>query len=318
MHARTVAVALITLTAAVFATAGRADARVELPVSFEGNAIVFTPRLAGGAPMRVLLDSGGYDLIEPAAVTRLALATTPMKLGTADRATVAFPPFRSDAAIPAPSTRWLVARPNVFASTFALDLDGTLGASWFLDHTLTVDYPHRSAALPDAPPAGATRVPLVVAQSPPLPGLPPEALALVDVTVAGETLTMLLDTGATARIDAALRARMPDAAPVRQICFADAALVARWHGAHPDWEYAAAGAQVPEDDGLRTAAMIRVPSVAVAGRAAPPTWFLARPDDNFAELSRRLRRTVAGDLGGDALRAWRVTFDLGKEQMFLE
>jgi hypothetical protein len=318
MHARAVVVALVALAAAALVTPGRAGARTELPVSLEGNAIVFTPRLAGGAPMRILLDSGGYDLIEPGAVARLALATTPMKLGTADRATVAFPPFRSDAAIPVPATRWLVARPNVFTGTFALDLDATLGASWFLDHTVTVDYPHRTAALPDAAPAGATRVPLVVAQSPPLPGLPPEALALVDVTVAGETLTMLLDTGATARIGAALRARMPDAAPVRQICFADAAVVARWHAAHPDWDYAATGAQVPEDDGLRTAPMIRVPAVTVAGRPSPPTWFLARPDDNFAQLSRRLQRTVAGDLGGDALRAWRVTFDLGKEQMFLE
>ena len=50
----------------------------------------------------------------------------------------------------------------------------------------------------------------------------------------------------------------------------------------------------------------------------PPTRFLARSDDNLAALSRRLSRPVSGDLGGDALRAWRVTFDLGKGQMFLE
>jgi hypothetical protein len=295
-------------------------ATIPLPAVFEGNAVVLTPQTAAnGATVRILADSGGYDLIEPSAVTRLALDSTPLKLGSADRATVAFPAFRSNASFPAPSTRWLVARPNVFATTFALAVDATLGPSWFADRLVQVDYPGRRVAVLDAAPAGATAVPLVVARGRPAAvELPPEMLALVDVAIAGETLTMLLDTGATARIDATLRDRMPDAAPVRQVSFADAALVARWHAAHPDWDYAAAGAQVPEDDGFHSTALIRVPALAVGGRTARPTWFLARPDDNLAQLTKRLGRTISGDLGGDALRAWRVTFDLAHERLLLE
>ena len=57
----------------------------------------------------------------------------------------------------------------------------------------------------------------------------------------------------------------------------------------------------------------------VGGAEAAPVWFVERRDAaTFSDLTRRLRTDVVGGLGGDALRRWRVTFDLRRERLVLE
>ncbi len=300
-----------------------ADARstppvVPLAAALDGNVIVLRPVLEDGRSLRVLADTGGYDSIAPAAVRRFGFAATPVVLGGKERQSVVFPPFRGSG-VGAPATRWLVARPEAFASTFALELDGTLGPAWFLSHRVTIDYVRRSVELDDAVPAHAERVGLLVQVGPaPVPELPRSALALVDVRIDGAPLTMLLDTGSTAIVAPRLRDRMPDRAVVRQISFVDDGLLERWHRAHTDWPYDARGASIAAAGGAREVAVIRVPAVQIGTRSSPPVWFAARPAGEFKELSDRMKRHVSGDLSGDALRAWRVTFDFAGDALWLE
>ena len=63
---------------------------------------------------------------------------------------------------------------------------------------------------------------------------------------------------------------------------------------------------------------ILVPALRVGTAAAAPTWFAGRRDPStFAALSKQLGKPVAGDLGGDALRTWRVTFDFKNERLIV-
>jgi hypothetical protein len=286
-----------------------------LPGSVAGNVVILTPQDAQHRRLRVLVDSGGYDLIDGAAADALGFQRSPIELGGKPRFTVAFPAWMR-VSVPAPETAWLVARDGVLREGFAPEIDATLGPSWLLDHTITVDYPHQMIELARRDEAG-TAVPLTVGIGrATLASLPPTGLATVDVSVGGAPLTLLLDTGATARVLPAAQPLMPDAAPVHQVCLVETTLLATWHRVHPDWKYVESAFDVAGD--APAAPAILVPDLRVGKELASPTWFVARRDaSTFATLSKQMRKTVSGDLGGDALRRWRVTFDFKNERLLL-
>jgi hypothetical protein len=297
------------------ATAPSLPPGTRLPGTVAGNVVILTPQDARHRRLRVLVDSGGYDLIDGTAADALGLQRSPIELGGKPRFTVAFPEWMRTT-VPAPETAWLIARDGVLRDGFALELDATLGPSWLLDHPITVDYPHGTIELARSDEAG-TAVPLTVGVGrAAIPSLPPTGLATIDVSVGGSPLTLLLDTGATARVLPGATSLMPDAAPVRQVCLAETNLLATWHRVHPEWRYMEAAFDVAGD--APAAPAILVPDLRVGNLLASPTWFVARRDaSTFAALSTQTRKTVSGDLGGDALRRWRVTFDLKNERLLL-
>ncbi|MBV8370028.1 MAG: hypothetical protein JO036_14035 [Candidatus Eremiobacteraeota bacterium] len=282
-----------------------------------GNVVVLTPADAVHRTLRVLLDTGGFDLIESDAVTRFGLERVPIELRSGRRETVVFPDWIGTS-FPPPATRWLVARPNALRDGFAAPVDATLGPAYLLEHTLTVDYPHRTIAL-GTPPDGGAAVPLTLAVGrPAAEGVPPEVYALVGVNVAGEALTMLLDTGATARVRDAVKRSVEDGEPIHQVCLIESAVLQRWHRAHPRWTFMESAFDVAGDRDGSASAAILVPELRIGDLRAPPTWFVERRDaSTFAALSKAFGKPVSGDLGGDALRRWRVTFDLHGERLLL-
>jgi hypothetical protein len=303
----------------LLALAAPAAAHTRLPGTVSGNVVILTPEDAAHRQVRILVDSGGYDLIESDAVTRLGLARSQIELGGKKRETAAFPSW-SPPSLPAPAaTRWLIARPGALHDGFAPRIDATFGPSWLLDHPITVAYPHKTIESGAAPERG-TRVPLTVGVGrAAIPALPPTALVTIDVSVAGERLTMLLDTGATARVRETVKRMMPDDEPVHQVCLIEVSVLERWRHAHPSWTYAESAFDVAGDSNGAASPAILVPDLRIGAQRALPTWFVARRDaSTFAAVSKQMRKTVVGDLGGDALRRWRVTFDLKNEQLLLE
>jgi hypothetical protein len=302
---------------AVLLALASAPPATPVPGTVAGNVVVLTPADEAHRTLRVLLDTGGFDLIESDAATRFGLERAPVELRSGKRETVAFPSWIA-MSFPPPTTRWLVARPNALRDGFAPPIDATLGPAYLLEHALTVDYPHRTIEL-GGPSDGGTAVPLTLAVGrPAAAGLPPEAYALVGVTVAGEPLTMLLDTGATARVREPVKRYVDDGEPVHQICLIEGSVLHRWHRAHPRWTFAESAFDVAGDSNGAASAAILVPELRIGNLPAPPTWFVERRDaSTFAALSKALGKTVAGDLGGDALRRWRVTFDLHGERLLL-
>jgi hypothetical protein len=129
---------------------------------------------------------------------------------------------------------------------------------------------------------------------------------------------MLLDTGATARVREPAKRFLDDAEPVHQVCLIEGSVLRRWHRAHPRWAFAESAFDVAGDRNGAASAAILVPELHIGALQAPPTWFVERRDaSTFAALSKALGKTVSGDLGGDALRRWRVTFDLHGERLLL-
>jgi hypothetical protein len=309
---------IVAAFAAFLALVAPAPVASRVPGSVAGNVVILAPEDAQHRPLRILVDSGGYDLIESEAANRLGLPRLELDLGGKQREAVAFPTW-SAPSLPAPPTRWLVARPGALRDGFAPRIDATFGPAWMIDHRITVDYPKRRIES-NVFPRHATSVPVEIARGrSPAPSLPPTALVTIDASVGGKTLTFLLDTGATGLVRDSVRGAMPDDEPVHQICLIEASMLESWRREHPEWTYATSAFDVAGDaDGAASPAIL-VPDLKIGTARALPTWFVARRDaTTFAAVSKETRKTVVGDLGGDALRRWRVTFDLANERLLLD
>src|ERR1700676_4638054 len=112
-----------------------------LPGTVTGSVVILTPENAQHRRLRILVDTGGYDLIDDAAADAMGLQRSQIELGGKPRFTVPFPEWMR-ASVPSPATAWVIARDGVLREGFAPELDATLGASWLIDHAITVDYPH--------------------------------------------------------------------------------------------------------------------------------------------------------------------------------
>jgi hypothetical protein len=279
--------------------------------SFVGNAVFLIPSSAEPG-LKLRLDTGGYDLVSAAAAQRMHLKEGTVHLTSGDRSTYELPQpsaLSSDAL--------LQARAGALESTFVEPVDGTLSFGRFATQTLTIDFPKKIVALGEAH-AGGDRVTMNVGLGPrPAPGLVPTAYALVPVTIDGERIMMLLDTGSDVAIDAAGRNRFDDTSATRSLPLIPTALFERLHARHADWTVLTGAAHMAETKAAVT--LLRIPEFTIGTHRAPPTWFAVREDaETYTNLTRMFSTKVEGDLGGEALRAWRITIDIPHEALIID
>ena len=283
----------------------KAGAPVVLPARWAADRFFVEPLTTDGKRLSLYTDTGGGLFLTEGATQRLGLAVEDGKPPS-----VRLPPFVPGAWIPGvgESGDRLPVMPKSARQPPGINLgDGILGQTWLAGHCWTFDYPGRKLLLRaegDLPAVEhAHRVTL---------GFPvggdgtrqtnfPRIQAIVD----GETLDLLLDTGATtALLPEAVKA-LGDGGPAeRATSFITSSTFARWRSRNAEWrvvEKAETGTDQP---------MIEVPSLEVGGYSAGPVWFTRRPDPNFHEfMSQWMDRRVEGALGGNALRTFRVTVD---------
>jgi hypothetical protein len=261
-----------------------------------------------GKALTLYSDSGGgHTMLSPAIATSQKLPTSTERTPEGDLIfTPELPRWAAGAAIPAPAGKILVRD----LAELLLGLDGFLGQDWFGNRTWTFDYPGQQLLwrVPGDLPAG-TRTPFHVNRGSDAP-----AFGRIQITVDGEALDVLFDTGATTRLTpAAVRAVGQGTAPERATSFMKAAVFDRWRTKHPEWKV------VPAAEERTGADMIEVPTVAVAGQAVGPVWFTRRPDRAFDQfMSSLMDAPVVGALGGSGLRYFRITVDFAAGQAVFE
>lgn len=279
--------------------------------SFVGNAVFVMPS-GGDAALKLRLDTGGYDLVSAAAARRARLKEGSVHLTGGDRSTFDLPQpsaLSSDAL--------LQARAGALESTFVEPVDGTISLGRFVTQPLTIDFPRKTVTVGEAHPGG-DRVTMTVGAGPrPGPNLVPSVFAILPVTIGGERVMMLLDTGADVAIDAANRSRFDDDAPTRSLPLISKKLFDSLRARHADWRVLTGAARMAETQHAVT--LLLVPDLRVGAHRAPPTWMAVREDaETYTNLARMFKLPVEGDLGGEALRAWRVTIDVPHEVLIVD
>lgn len=302
----------LALLAALSAALLTPPARV-LHTKFDTDRVYVVVRTRNGATLDLYTDTGGGMLLSADAVRRAGLAAhavtdsaTVVQLGP-DAAVADAPALATDEPAPAfPAGQPVAVVPAVAeVPGWPTQGDGILGQAWFAGHVWTWDYPgHRLILRPAGWRPADTSHALVV-------GFKRDGghrvldFPRVVVRVDGDSLSMLLDTGAETMLSARALAALHDGRPAfRATSMIAHTVFARWHAAHPDWPV------VDSAQAVTHSRMIRVPRVEIAGLATGPVWFTERSDASYHQyMSAMTDREVEGSLGGNALAGLRMTLD---------
>lgn len=299
---------LLSLLLAGSATAQTPGHPVRLPTVYRSHRFWVEPVTTSGQRIRLYTDSGGGLFLLAGAAARLGVELSTEVRGTDTLRLATLPPFAAAAAIPAPPTRG--GRIPVFAPpdrAFGMfDADGMLGQEWFGGRVWTFDYPGQTLWLraPGDVPAASAEHRVSLGFQTDSAGQRALNFPRIQVTIDGETLDLLFDTGATSPVSPAAIAVMGGPDSVRATSFITTTIFERWRSRHPDWRVVEGGERGTGE------ALIEVPAITVAGFTVGPVWFTRRPDRNFHQyMSRFMDRQVEGALGGSGLHYFKVTVD---------
>jgi hypothetical protein len=306
-----------------------AAAQQVLPVLYEEDRFFVVPATEGGQQLVLFTDTGGGLFMVSEAVDRLGLRVMgPEEIGERiggdlpeetlreiGGRMVELPPFRADAGIPPVVTPWgeswlLPVLPEgegpgpAFEGLFR---DGMLGQAWFGGRVWTFDYPGRRLVLHhgDDPPTLEDGVRMDLGFQDDEEGNRRTNYPRMRITVDGEGLDMLFDTGATTVLTGPAVAALADGrAAVRATSFIAAGVFDRWRERNPEWRVIE---EAEEGTGM---AMIEAQGVVIAGDTLDAVWFTRRPDTNFHDwMFQWMDRRIEGAVGGNALRSFCVTVD---------
>jgi hypothetical protein len=303
--------AMVPLLSACAATAPSAG-RIAMPAEFRYDRVFVVPRTVSGETITFYTDSGGgWNAIGRSVVRRLALKTTDTMVAD-DRSRsdlVDMPVFAANRAIPAPDPRNAMhGRLVVADDEQLLGGEGFLGGRWFAGKVWEFDYvAHTLTQLVDwRPPVDAAHK-AVLGFAVDAAGKRPLNFARIAVRIDGETIDMLLDTGATATLGAGAADAMRLSAGTRVgTSFIVKSVFDRWVRAHPDWPVIADGDRWPNV----AFPMILVPGVTIADQTVGPVWFTQRMDPSFRDyMSSMMDAPIEGAIGGSAFRYMRMVVD---------
>jgi hypothetical protein len=280
-----------------------ASSTVALPIRMIEDRFFLETTTKAGAPISLYLDSAGGMFLTKAAAARLQLAIRKVSdPDEGDMEVVTFPEL-SDVRIPRPAV------PDIplLDPDSGDEGDGMLGAPWFAGHAVTFDYPkrqlllHADGVLPDVP--AEHRIAMALQRD--ASGKAVSPYGRIQMQVAGETIDMLFDTGATVDLLPEAQQVLGPGPAQRATSFITESVFARWRAGHPEWRVLASA-----DKTAKGAPMIEVPLVTVGGYEVGPVWFTWRPDKAFHEwMAQWMDKPTEGALGGSALRYFRVGAD---------
>jgi predicted aspartyl protease len=294
---------------AMFGATATAEAATVIPTVYEAGHFFATPTTKKGKTLRLVVDTGGGG-ISWTVVASMSKALGLSPASCQDEAGLKAPEWKPGEELPAIERFCGMLQATDEAPLPGGRLDGMLGGWYLASHTMTFDYPARRLVAEDdswRPARSAHETAIGLAKN--AHGELGSPFPRIGISVDGERVDLLLDTGATAHPSAAGRAAMrtPVVDGIAAASYITTNVMDGWRKKHPEWTV------VDRGDDLfgagKATRTIRVPRLTVAGWTIGPIWFTERPDRAFKGMSRYMDDEVHGALGGNALDAFRMTID---------
>jgi hypothetical protein len=290
-------------------------AQTVIPTRYIADRFFAAPVTLQGDTLTMLMDTGGGQVfVSKRALERMGI--TPKFLAIEEGDSVwdggRFPTFKAGLGIP-PALGFPKGQIYGTSSADIADIasGGMVGHNWFAGRVWVLDYPHHQAAYFETPPApkpfGPHTIPMTLKK--PLTRDDPR----IQVFVAGDTVDMLLDTGATSVLSPDAIAIVGAGPPVRASAFAAARLWDGWRQKHPDWRVIRAGEANMKAD------LIGVPNVSIAGYDVGTVWFAKRSDSIYDGMMKALMdKPILASIGGTAFRQFKLTLDYVNQRVTFE
>lgn len=320
VFSRLIATAILALSVMTKVDAGAATKDVVIPTIYESGHFYAAPVLDNGKAMRMVLDTGGgtqpsywINKIQADALSLTADDSCEMDGQTFALAHPRFRPGEGIPDFPGPCHGVVI-----LPASDGAEANGQLVPLYFSHGVWTFDYPGRKVTLRAQgvlQPTGAHKTALGFRVSPSgfVLGWP-----RIVLTVDGQALDMLLDTGATAHpTPAGLKTSgISTTSGFGVTSYITKSTMDVWRKKHPDWTV------IEQGDDLfpqKVFPVIRVPEVQIAGWEVGPVWFTERPDSAFHSMMASLMdRPPEGAVGANILEHFRVTIDYPHKDAWFE
>lgn len=280
-----------------------------VPVQFSHDRVFIHARAPDGSSVRFYTDSGGgYNAVTESTAKRFGLDEIGrVESESGERTLVSFPRFLEDAGVPRPHVeKWLNGGLMVVPDT-QLEGHGFLGSRWFEGKVWMFDYESGTLSSSTSWTPTEEYSATAIGFRSGLDSVRDLSFPRLAIEVDGQTLEMLLDTGATAKLsqDSAAAYGLPVATKVGT-SFITRPVFEAWVEKHPTWQVVEDGDQVTGT----ALPMIQVPAVTVAGVTVGPVWFAQRPEGTFERwISQMTDAPVVGAVGGSLFRHFRMVID---------
>lgn len=305
----------VVATTIVFACAG-SFARERLPTSYEAGHFFVTPKPLSRGTLRLLVDTGGGGGSGLYVMSKQQVHALNLPVATCDLDGERFnvvKPFSFQARKGLPVVDGTPCGAVAFSSDGyrpVADEDGLLGAGYLPHFVWTFDYPAEALWIESAgwkQVAGAHSAKLGFERN--AKGGKATGMPRISLTIDGQPLDMLLDTGATA-YPTAMGLQATGAQVARGIgttSYITTSVLNRWHQEHPEWRTVVDG----DEFGGFKSRLIEVPKVQIAGWVIGPVWFTERPDAAFGPngMSQYMDQDVHGAAGANIFSHFKMTLD---------
>lgn len=321
VSSRLMAIAFLALPVLGQVNTSAATTDVVMPTTYESGHFYATPVLDNGKAMRMLLDTGGgpqpgywINQIQADAMSLTADDSCEMDGQTFALAHPRFRPGEGMPVFPGPCHGVII-----LPADAGTEASGQLVPFYFSHGVWTYDYPGRKVTLRangSLPPGNAhkTRLGFRVSPSGFVFGWP-----RIVLTVDGQALDMLLDTGATAHpTPEGLKASgiSTTSEGIGVTSYITKSTMDAWRKKHPDWTV------IEQGDDLnprKVSPIIRVPKVRIAGWEVGPVWFTERPDSAFHDMmASMMDRPPEGAVGANIFEHFRMTIDYPHRNAWFE
>jgi hypothetical protein len=290
-------------------------AQTIFPTRYVADRFYAAPVTEQGDTLMLIMDTGGGNVFVAKPVL-LRMGITPKFIMVAEGDTVwdggVWPHFKAGASIPAALG---TPRGKLFGfgtRTFdGLEGNGMVGHNWFAGRVWVLDYPRRQASYFETPPApkpfGPHTIPMTLKA--PLTRDDPRIQMIVD----GDTVDILLDTGATSVLSPEAIAIVGAGPAERASSFAAARLWDGWRKKHPEWRVISGG------EANQKADLIGVPNVTIAGYDVGTLWFARRANGVYDGMMKQLMdKPILASVGGAAFRQFKLTLDYVNQRATFE
>lgn len=280
-----------------------------LPARFEHDRVFLAATAPDGEELPFYTDTGGgFNAIAQSVASKYSLAHRgAAEWNDGEFPLVRFPAFVESSGIPRPKPdSWLRGNLAVVPDG-RLPADGFLGSRWFAGGIWMFDYPAQTLSHLDKlePPVDFEELPLGFRTND--EGVRDLNFPRITIKIDGESLEMLLDTGATALLaeSSAVEFGLPAGTRVGT-SYIVRTRFEQWRDRHPEWKVIMDGELVTG----QAFPMIEVPEIEVGELSVGPVWFSVRPDGAFLNMmSQMLDEQIVGAVGGSMLRYFRMMLD---------
>ncbi|OJJ23043.1 hypothetical protein BKI52_01440 [marine bacterium AO1-C] len=285
-------------------------------INFDNHRIFLAISGQQGQTIKFYTDTGGGRIMAQSAVQKMGIEpdTSFVQQGKTVQI-VNLAPYFQKQGLPSPVASQMA------VVDFSGESEGLLGASWFANKVWNFDYLNKTLSIVQKLewPKVMTKHQINLGFQKDKNGQKTTHFPRIPIVIEGDTLQVLLDTGAMANLSNQAQKKLNH--KVIGASFIVRSIFNQWRQKHPEWLVIEKGNTIfHKGKKMLEEDLIQVPKVTIGGYEVGPVWFASRRDQNFSQwMSQWMDQKIVGAIGGSGFQYFQtIIVDYNQERAYFK